>query len=186
MITFVATAHNETTEAYLFISSLLLQTNPNWKCKIYCDKNNEYIKNVVNHFNDCRIEYFENEVNTGFWGHYNRIKSLNEISTEYFIQTSIQDYYLPITISEIYKYIDNQDILLFNCLHNHFKYDTLITNPIRCQVDWGTCVVKTEIAKKVGINHPESKICDGLFIEEFCKFPNIKLLKINKTLTIHN
>lgn len=186
MITFVATAYKESTESHIFICSLLLQTDPNWKCIIYCDGKNDYIRNLVNNFNDKRITLKESEENTGFWGHYNRKLSLDEVDTEFLIQTSIQDYYLPNMVAEINNCKNNYDMILFDCLHNHFDYKILNTRPIRCQVDWGTCVIRTEIAKKVGINHPESNICDGLFVEECIKHPSTRLFKIDKILTIHN
>ena len=77
-------------------------------------------------------------------------------------------------------------MVIFNCIHNHFDYDILNSTPERRRIDWGSFVIKTDIAKKVGINYPESSICDGIFVEECFKYSNIKTKKINKVLTIHN
>ena len=186
MVTFVAIAHNETIESYTFISSLLLQKDNNWKCIIFCDGKNDYIKKVVNTFEDNRITYVDSEHVSGFWGHYNRIKSLEKVDTEFLIQTSIQDYYTPNTVSELNKYFTKYDLILFDCIHNHFNYNILQSKPIATNVDWGCHAIRTTIAKKVGINHPESNICDGLFVEECINSPDVRYLKINKVLTIHN
>ena len=185
MITFVATAYNEYYDPYMFISSLLLQTNKNWKCIIYCDGQNSHISNIVNQFNDDRIKYTFSEKNTGFWGHFNRIDSLNMIDTDFFIQTSVQDYYLPNTVDLILKYSD-YDFIHFNCIHNHFEYEILDTLPHIGDIDWGCYAVKTAVGKSIGISRPEYSGCDGLFAEELAKIPDIKIMKIHKILTVHN
>jgi len=187
MITFVATAYKEHYDPYMFISSLLLQTNKNWKCIVYCDGYNEHIKNIVTNFNDERIVYINSETNTGTWGHFNRLDSLNRlIDTEFFIQTSIQDYYLPNTVDLILNDSNNFDFIHFNCLHNHINYELLNTTPNIGQIDWGCYAVRTSVGKIVGINRPDYSGCDGFFAEELMRFPNIRVKKINKILTIHN
>ena len=47
MITFLSTAYEETIDSYQFISSLILQKNPNWQCIIHCDKKNDYIEDFL-------------------------------------------------------------------------------------------------------------------------------------------
>ena len=184
LITFVATSHKETIEAHQFISSLLLQTNPRWKCIIYNDGENNYIKNLVENFNDKRIKYIETKTPKKFWGHYNRIDALNYVETEYVIQTSIQDYYTPNTVEQILKH-RGTDFIYFDCLHNHFFYEILKTKPIICRIDWGCFALKTELEKNIGINHPENQYCDGLFVEE-CFRRGISNVKIDLVMTIHN
>lgn len=187
MITFVATTYKETIDAYQFISCLLLQTDSRWKCIIYCDGPNEYVRDVVNKFNDERIKIVESPTSTGFWGHYNRKDALyNHVDTEYVIQTSIQDYYTPNTVSELMNSLNTFDIVLFNCIHNHFFYNVLDSQPINRRVDWGSFVIKTNIAKEVNYNHIESDNCDGLFVVDCTKYPKIKIGKLNKILTVHN
>lgn len=187
MITFVATAYEETVDAYCFTASLINQTDPRWKAVIYCDKPNPYIKQVVELLNDSRITYIENLEAKGKWGHYNRVEALNTlVDTEFILQTSIQDYYIPTTVGEILKYEKKADLIYFNCLHNHFNYETLNSQLRQCRIDWGSFAVRTSIAKKVGINHPESGVADGVFVEQLCKYPGLVAVKINKTLTVHN
>lgn len=187
MITFVATAYEENYDAFQFASCLLLQSNKDWKAVIYCDKYNKQIEDSVNYFADNRFKIVTNLEPKKFWGHYNRIDALyNHVDTEYVIQTSIQDYYTPNTVEEILK-LRSYDFVYFNCIHNHIKHDILNTELIRNKIDWGNFACKTEIAKIVGINNPQSSICDGLFVEELVKYiSKEKIFKINKILTVHN
>jgi hypothetical protein len=186
MITFIATAYKETIDSYQFISSLMLQKNPNWKCIIHCDEKNEYIEECVNFFKTDKIKLVYNDSSTGYWGHYNRKNSLDLVKTEFVIQTSIQDYYTPNTVDELLLALTDCDMVMYNCVHNHLRYDVLDTISKICKIDWGSFVLRTEIAKKVGINQPEHKWCDGIFVEECTKYPNIKIKKLNKILTVHN
>jgi hypothetical protein len=186
MITFIATAYKETIDSYQFISSLMLQKNPNWECIIHCDEKNEYIEECVNFLKTDKIKLVYNDSSTGYWGHYNRKNSLDLVKTEFVIQTSIQDYYTPNTVDELLLALTDCDMVMYNCVHNHLRYNVLDTIPKICKIDWGSFVLRTEIAKKVGINQPEHKWCDGIFVEECTKYPNIKIKKLNKILTVHN
>lgn len=187
MITFVAAAYRETIESKVFLNSLLVQTNPNWKCIVYCDEPNEYIKNVINDLNDERISYYENQVATGHWGHVNREFALqNLVDTEFVIQTSIQDYYMPIAVDEIMKRTDNHDFIYYNCILNHHNYTLLDTSPRSNFIDWGCFAIRTSIAKRNGIGALTSPTCDGDFVESIFRNQNIRWYKSPKTLTVHN
>jgi len=188
MITFVTTAYKETfEEALLFLSSLILQKDNRWKCLVYCDQPNNKIKRAVNFFNDERIRLIENKTSKGNFGHHNRKTALNNlVDTEFVIQTSIQDYYVPITVSKILEYSDTFDFIYFNCSHNHLQYFLLNSEPVRSKIDWGSFVVRTKIAKKIGIDDLESVECDGLFVERCIQYPNIRILKLDNILTVHN
>jgi hypothetical protein len=186
MITFVAAAYKETTDAYMFLSSLIIQTNQRWKCIVYADAPNNYIKTAIETLNDSRISYVENKTSTGFWGHYNRKKALYElVGTEFVINTSIQDYYTPNAVAEILNYQDH-DFIFFNCVHCHYQHHILQSEPKRGHIDWGSFAVKTSIAKQVGIREPESSMCDGIFVENCFARGNLKATKIGKILTVHN
>jgi hypothetical protein len=186
MITFIATAYKETVDAYQFISSLMLQKNPNWECIIHCDEKNQYIEDCVNFFKTDKIKLIQNETPTGFWGHYNRKNTLELVKTEFVIQTSIQDYYTPNTVNDLLIGLKDCDMVMFDCIHNHFNHNVLNTIPKGGKIDWGSFVLRTEIAKKVGINNPEHQWCDGIFVEQCAKYPNIRMKKLNKILTVHN
>jgi hypothetical protein len=187
MISFVTAAYKETVEADVFINSLLLQTNPNWECIIYCDEPNEYIKNCIKKCGDSRVRYFQNEKSKGFWGHANRKYALeNLVEGDFVLQASIQDYYLPITVECINNLSKDFDFIFFNCIHNGMGYEILNSEPRICGIDWGSFAVRTSLAKKVGIEKVESRVTDGIFVENIFKVENVRYHKINKILTIHN
>lgn len=185
MLTFIATAYKETNEVIIFVNSLLLQTNSNWKLIIYCDEPNNFIENYINSLNDNRIKLFKNDVAKGYWGHYNRIEALNIVDTEFVIQTSVQDYYIPTTVQELINF-SSFDLVYYNAIHNHLNYTVLDSELVRCKIDWGSFMIRTRIGKEVGIKYPQSSICDGIYVEDLIKYNKIRIYKINKILTVHN
>lgn len=186
-LTFVATAYKEKYDPYMFVSSLLLQKNPNWKCIIYCDEVNQQVIDAVAIFNDDRFSVVTNETATKFWGHYNRRRALHElVETEFVLQTSVQDYYTPNAVDEILKCGETSDFIYFNMIHNHFEYNILDTTPAQNHIDWGSYAVRTSIAKRIDIIHPRSHVCDGIFAERCFLDENVRSFKLRKILAVHN
>lgn len=184
LITVIATAYKETTEVHTLLASLVNQTDPRWKCFVFMDCENPYIEQAIRSYNDSRFVCVKPEKHSGFWGHYNRKIGLDKYAdTKYVLQASVQDYYIPTAFSKIL--LSNADFIFFNCLHNHMNHEILDTFPVRNRMDWGTMVVKTQLAKNTGINHPESPICDGLFAEE-CMRNNPLVTKLSDILLVHN
>jgi hypothetical protein len=59
--------------------------------------------------------------------------------------------------------------------------------PVVRYIDWGNFAIKTAIARKVGIQHPESFTADGQFVQDcIAEGLIINPVKINQILTIHN
>jgi len=186
-VTFVAVCHNETHEVDMFCSALLLQKDQRWNCVVVCNGQNDAIAESMSKYQyDKRFTYLESDTNTGAWGCYNRIKVLSIINSPYVINTSIQDYYPPHAVACINAYA-GKDIIYWQCLHNHFAYDVLDSKLELTRIDWGSFAVKTEIAKAVGINHPDSVAADGLFIADLLAAGYTgNNHKIDKILTVHN
>jgi hypothetical protein len=189
MVTFIATAYQEQLESHTFINSLLLQTDPNWKCIVFADGGNEYIKNFIDNINDPRISYYESHKVKGCWGNANRKHALDWIvNTDFVVPgASIQDYYLPIVVEQINKYKNDYDFIYFNCIHHSKDYDVLDTNPKVGEIDWGSFALKTSLAKETDITDFCNPLTDGMFVERcFNNNPNLKHIKINKYLFVHN
>jgi hypothetical protein len=110
----------------------------------------------------------------------------NLVDTDFIIQTSIQDYYIPTTVEQILKLSKRFDLIYFNCLHNHIDYEVLESDIIIAKIDWGSFAVRTCIAKNVGIEDVTSSCCDGIFAESCSKYDGIRIKKIKKILTVHN
>lgn len=186
IVTFIVISYKEKWDPYMFIGMLKCMKNPNWKAIIWHDGPNEELKNIVESFADDRILYMENEENTGSWGCFNRIAALDIVDTEFVIQTTIQEYYLPILVDDILANSHN-DLIYWPCIHHSFAYNILNAEPVRGRMDWGNFALKTHIAKKVGINYPTAYMADGLFIEDVMKSGFIrKQVKLPKILNIKN
>ncbi|MBE2290101.1 MAG: hypothetical protein IAE95_11135 [Chitinophagaceae bacterium] len=205
MVTFIAPSFKEDFDPHVFIGSLLCQRNKNWKAIIYNNGPNPWLKHfveetqepkhryelwlksLIERFKDDRIIYRESPQNTGAWGCYNRIDALmNMVDTEYVVQTSIQDYWLPNAVDAIAAN-HGADFIYWNSIHHHLNYKELHAIPKVSYIDWGNFAVKTDIARKVGINHPEAFTADGFFVRDcIASGLIVKPVKLEQVLTIHN
>jgi hypothetical protein len=188
MVTFVAPAFNEQFCCYNFIAAMLCQKNPDWKAIMYHNGPNSWLKCFISSFGDPRLVYKESETNTGAWGAYNRIDALNNIvDTEFVVQTSIQDYWLPNTVDVIMQHSEN-DFIYWNSINHLAGYEKVLeSRPEIDWIDWGNFAVKTEIARQVGIKHPTEFTADGLFVTDLMNSGLItKIVKAEQILTIHN
>jgi hypothetical protein len=189
MITYIAVAFNEAIWNQAFIHSILNQTSNKWKAIVFNNGPNPTLKKFIHHFTQItngKIVYMESEINSGNWGCFNRIKALNIVDTEYVVQTSIQDYFIPSASKEI-LYKSGNDFIYWNSLHHYFNYDILNAIPLTGSIDWGNFAIKTSIAKEIGINHPLSYTADGDFVTDcFASSKIVSTQKINKILTIKN
>jgi hypothetical protein len=188
MLTFVATSHKETTQVHIFIYSLLNQVDTKWKCIIFNDGPNDYIDRLVKSISDNRIEFHYSEEVVGNWGNLNRRNALEGlVSTEFVIQASIQDYYIPIAVSEINKFTKDYDFIYFDCLHHHLRYELLNSEPTPGRIDWGSFALRTELVKGTQIQDFSNPMTDGYFVTRcFEKYPKLRVKKIQKCLFVHN
>ena len=188
MVTFIATAFNETFDTYIFIGSMLCQHDTNWKAIIYHNGPNKWLKYFVDSFADKRLIYKESPTNTEAWGTFNRIDAVNNwVDTEYVVQTSIQYYWFPNAVKSIGEHQD-QDFIYWNSINHLAGYENVLDcQPIVDHIDWGNFAIKTSIARQVGINKPLEFTADGIFVTDCMNSGLIKSqLKLNKILTIHN
>lgn len=186
-LTIVAAAYREIYEPYMFVHSMLSQTNKNWKCIIYCDEPNQHVIDAVSIFKDERFKVVSNETATGYWGHFNRKRALHEmVDTEFVMQTSIQDYYTPNAIDEILSYSNSYDFIYFDMIHNHYAYDVLHTTPEVDRIDWGSYAVRTSIAREVDIENPKIHNSDGWFAQKCFYTPKVRSVKLHKIYAVHN
>ena len=188
MLTFIATSHKETTQSHIFIYSLLNQADTNWKCIIYNDGPNDYLSNLVKSISDSRIEFRYSKEVVGNWGNLNRRDALDGlVSTEFVIQASIQDYYIPIAVSEINQFTKDYDFIYYDCLLHHISYELLNSEPAPGRIDWGSFALRTELAKGTQIQDFSNPMTDGYFVTRCLeKYPKLRVKKIQKCLFVHN
>lgn len=187
MITFILPAHNEKYDPYISLGSLLCQTNRNWKAIVYHNGINNQLRDLIETLNDPRIQYYYTIEDSGFWGAKNRVDALSKVDTEYVINSSIQDYWLPHAVQTILNRNRN-DIIYWQSINHLTGYQNILDSTLEIgNTDWGNFAVKTEIAKKVGINYPEEFTADGLFVKDLLNSDLVNTKeKINHILTIHN
>jgi len=187
-LTICSTAHYESIHDRIFIDSMLNQTNQNFKAIILHNGPNDEMRQYVEG-KAANIIYHESKVDSGMYGCKNRQWAIDHCDTDYILQTSIQDYYLPEAIEYIQKMLDQEpDCALFNAI-NHIVAPCQILD---CQlawskIDWGMAVVRTSIAKKIGIKHGGDYTADWQFFKG-CMDVGLfkKILKSSGILTIHN
>lgn len=194
LVTFIATSFNEPWFNRAFINSIIAQTdNSNFKAIVFnngpstVEAIDKQIQEDI-HL-DCLI-YKESKINTDNWGTVNRQTGIEECETEYIIQTSIQDYWLPQAVEYINKALIeySPDILIWNSI-NHLTglCEVLDAQLAWSKIDWGNFAIKTDIAKKIGIKHGDQFCADWLFIKDCIDSGLVKnVKKINGVLTIHN
>jgi len=185
-ITFIACAHNEEFYNSPFIDSMLAQTNPNWKAIIY---NNGPITDTMYTVDDPRISYERSPIDTGNWGTANRASAIKYlVDTEYVVNTSIQDYYLPCTVQLIADAITaGADMIHWQAISHLFNYNVISGEIAFGHLDWGQWTIKTEYIKQTGIVSGEQFCSDFYTIQEIIRKGLIKKsYKVDKILTIHN
>lgn len=191
MITYIATAYNEVRHNRPFIESILNQTDSEWEAVIYHNGPNPEMREYIEGYKDDRLVYMESDVNSGNWGTKNRQHGIDLCDSDYIIQTSVQDYWLPQANEYINKCINSNnrpEIVYWNSI-NHVVGPCLVLDGQLAwsKCDWGQFALKTWIAKKVGIQRGDVYCGDWAFMEDVLKSGYIKnTVKINGVLTCHN
>jgi len=188
IVTFIVICYNEYWEAPMFIGAMKCQKDPRFKIIFWHDGPNAKLKEFIESLTagDDRFEYRENEQNLGSWGCWNRIAALQEIDTEYVVQCTIQEYYLPNAVQEITKQ-QGHDIIVWDTIHHSFDYMVLNAELKIKRIDWSNFAIKTEIAKTVGIKQPEHYCADGIFIQDCVKSGLLQNnIKLKRMVSIKN
>lgn len=197
IVTIVATAHNEFPSNRPFIDSMLNQTERvsegRWKMIVWHNgpwgHHDHHTWKFTQDGFTHQPEYKYSETDTGDWGARNRQQAIDECDTEYIIQTSIQDYWLPQAMEYIIRELQKSspDILVWNSI-NHLvgPCQVLDSQLVWSKLDWGNFAIRTDIARQVRIM-PEQYCADWYFIKALIDKGLIKnVRKLNGTLTIHN
>jgi hypothetical protein len=106
------------------------------------------------------------------WGAYCRKDWLEDLEPEEFSLVFFccaDDQITPKFVETVMKeFSDNPELQMlgFNVVHHHYGHRPipLGTWPALSHCDWSSFVVKTELAKKVGITDPDEYACDGIFL----------------------
>jgi len=196
LLTFIAPAHNEPDYDRAFVTSMLAQICQDFHAIVFHNGPDKTFmsfwiqeQNVGwDEVHGDHIQFKQSGIDSGNWGTSNRQIAITECTTEYIIQTSISDYWLPQAVEYILKGLETKpDILVWNSV-NHLVGPCRVLDAQLAwsKLDWGNFAIKTEIAKQVPIRQTEY-CADWLFVKDCIDRGLIKTAKkLDALLTIHN
>ena len=157
-ITFVCTIFNTYPQV---ISSLLMQTHPNWELLLINDgPASEELREIMQHYNDPRIMFIETETRQGKYGHPNRMDALNKLkagglSDGSFVHIGNADnYYVP-TFCEymLAGFKANPQAVATYCtemVHSYKRWEVIPCKLQQGYLDCAGVVVARDVACDIG------------------------------------
>lgn len=182
VITFIATIFHGYPQ---IVSSLLTQTNPNWKLLLIHDGPNGEIEVPK----DKRIQYIETEKVSGNWGHANRAKYLQEVETDFVTISNNDNYYAPVFVDYMLKefHQDTVGVYCSHMVHSYKAWNVIACSLNRGFIDCGGLVVRTKAAQDVGWNDTKTHSADWVWIEGMIKkYGEDKFIKKEGCIFVHN
>lgn len=173
----------------VILSSLVVQTNPNWLAHVIIDgMTNEYfeVKNMYQDENRIRFSHIEGPNND--WGHSARNYGLDKAIEEWIVMTGDDNYYMPTFVQNFMDAIaDNIDFIYCNMVHE-LKRDDYQPIPSKLQlgyIDIGNFMSRKSIIRELRLN-TKSYEADWKFIYEYQRRTVGLKHKIDKILYVHN
>jgi len=193
-IEFIIPTYNRTDLLMTTISSIVAQTNPNWTIHIVADCPPEEVKEklswIANYYEDePRIRYTVLDQRYNDWGHSPRNYGLEHAKEEWLVMTGEDNYYVPTFVENFLSVVEKDTKFVYcNMVHNWSNDNYL---PINCEIqygkiDIGNFMTRTINAKTLRLNTQINQ-ADYYFVDEYLKtFTEGQIIKINKTLYVHN
>lgn len=170
------------------LSSLLSQTTPDWCAHIIID--DEYSERFTHlgsyNYDDERIRYTFLGKRYNDWGHTPREMGKQLSEADYILMTNDDNYYTPNFVEEFVKASETAPgIVYWDMIHSHYNYSYFKCVPAYNQIDMGAFAVRRDIAQSIKMN--TTYAADGEYIEDIKKkYPNERMIKIDKVLFVHN
>jgi len=190
-IEFIIPSYNRPEKLMCTISSIVAQTNPNWKLHIIddCSPQVDKIKKIEEFYKDDeRIKWTYLDTNYGNWGHHSRQIGMDQSTEEWVIMTGDDNYYVPEFVDIMLSESTNQHFVYCDMVHNWINKEYI---PIKSKlqlgaIDVGNFMVKSNMGKKIRLIETENW-ADWYFVQEFLnKFKHAKIKKVNRILYVHN
>lgn len=205
MLHIISVTFCQPTELLVFVSSLVLQSNPDWDLRIIHDGPiPENVLKIMSIYNDQRIQLAHSDIRHQKYGHPNRKHALNELQgspNDYVLLTNCDNYYVPTFVEEVmaatrYMRINGQGfmeeirigIVYTDTLHSHLQYNVHKSQLKEGFVDMGAFIVRFDVAKSVGFLWDHFS-ADGRYAEECkkkCDELGLEVRYIPKPLFVHN
>jgi len=197
-IDIIAVTYGQNSILKCFINSIKSQTSDEWRLVIIHDGPNETLQKELeneNYLIDGKIEFIQFHTRTQKYGHELRKWALeNVVKNEYVLLTNGDNYYTPNMVDSVLKSCvdENIDFIFFDAVHSHptkfnsnkSDYGYFKSELKRSQLDMGSVVVKSKLAKTVGFNST-AFAADWHYFESILE-KNPMVHKIDKVLFVHN
>lgn len=196
-IEFVIPTHKRVDLLITIISSIVAQTNPNWRIHVVADCPPDEIKerylDIIAFFDEHKdkIRFSVTDMRYNDWGHTPRNIGLKQATEEWVVLTGEDNYYAPTFVENFLSSVKDRDDINFafcNMVHNWVNDDYI---PIQCtiefgKIDIGNFMTRTFNAQKLELK-TDIEQADYWFIEEYlARFPEGKIMHIDKILYVHN
>ena len=196
-IEFIIPTHKRVDLLITIISSIVAQTNPNWRIHVVADCPSEEIKerylDILAFFDEHKdkIKFSVTDIRYNDWGHTPRNIGLKAATEEWVVMTGEDNYYIPTFVENFLSAVKDNDKVHFaycNMVHNWVNDDYI---PVKCEIkfgkiDIGNFMVRTYNGRKLELK-TELNQADFWFIEEYLsRFPEGEIKYIDKILYVHN
>ena len=190
----IIVAYQRAVPLRIMIDCILIQSYSQWQIHIIHDgPAPKEVKDVVDSYNDARIQYYETPTVNGAWGHPNRKIALKQLSLnhrDYVLITNDDNYYVPDFIRIFMNECRNEFVgfVYCNTVHSYEKYNLFVSKVKENCIDMGSFIVKLDVAKRVGFNHTHLS-ADGKYAEDcanYCKRRRLRIVHVEKPLFVHN
>ena len=202
LVDFIVPFYNRTDALRSMLSSLLVQTDNDWKATVIVDTDHGSQENLKYYNEACdlinsligyntdgewsKIMYGFTDKRYNDWGHTPREIGKQQSMADYIIMTGDDNYYTPNFVAELKKAtINKPGMVYWDMVHSHYDYSYFNCQPAYNQIDMGAFATRNDLAKQIKLN--TSYAADGEFVRDFnIKFPQEQKIKINKCLFVHN
>lgn len=189
-IEFIIPTYNRPNHLMTIISSIVAQSNPNWKINVVCDCPPEgsldKIKEYYKDYNNIIFTLTEKRYND--WGHTPRNIGLEMATEDWVVMTGEDNYYVPAFVDEFLKNVDFQTKFMFcDMVHNwvNKEYIYVPAAPVYGRIDIGNFMTKRKFAQQMRLDTKEIA-ADAKFVEQYLmKFPG-NIVHVKKVLYVHN
>ncbi len=167
------------------VSSLLMQTNPNWLLWLIHDGPGKVEGLPI----DDRIQVIYTNERRGNWGHSYRAEYLQKVETEFVAITNNDNYHAPVYIEYLVKGFTNGQVGAYcsDMVHSYVKWKVIPCRLERGFIDCAGMVLRTKEAQAVGWNDVVSHSADWFFFEDLIKrYGRGKFVKVNGCMLVHN
>ncbi len=198
-LTVVCVSYKRYENIPILIHSFLAQTLQSYKLLIIHDGYDAKMDGILSRYKaeyPDKVDYLFTEQRYNDWGHSLRDMGIGLADTEYILITNDDNYYAPKFLELMLPDMKAKqaDIAMCNMVHSHNNpglrpqpsYMPFETRPERGSLDMGCFIARTALAQQVGFRD-KGHDGDATYFEDLVKAAgNARLLKVERTLFVHN